>query len=207
VTFSKGKILILVFSLKIRRLAMQHPFEKIHPQNFKLYFWPLLAVTLGIMVLMNVVGAPLITPHAPSGIISYELAGSVSNAQAVLDSWNQDVRLHAAFSLGFDYLFMLAYSTTIALACLWAGGVVQRKNWPLAGVSRPLAWAQWLAALMDGVENLGLVLILFGPPASPWPEIARWSAVIKFTLIFLGMIYSFYGLAVSLLHRMAPGTD
>jgi hypothetical protein len=183
---------------------MHHPFENIQPQKLKLYFWPLLAATLVIMVLMNVIGAPLITSQAPSGIISYELAGSIPNATAILNSWNQDARLHAAFSLGFDYLFMLAYSSTIAMACVWAGRILERRKWPLADVARPLAWAQWLAALMDGLENLGLTLILFSSAVSPWPEIARWSAILKFSLIFLGMIYAFYGLAVSLLSRMKP---
>jgi hypothetical protein len=183
---------------------MHHPFKNIQPQRLKLYFWPLLGVTLGIMILMNIIGAPLITRQAPSGIISYELAGSVSKAAAILDSWDQNARLHAAFSLGFDYLFMLAYSSTIAMACVWAGGILQRRKWPLAGAAQPLAWAQWLAAMMDGIENLGLILMLFGPVASPWPEISRWCAILKFSFIFLGMIFAFYGLAVSLLPRIAP---
>jgi hypothetical protein len=183
---------------------MQHPFENIQSQKFGFYFWPLLFATLAIMVLMNVIGAPLITLQAPSGIISYELAGSVPNAEAILNSWDQDARLHSAFSLGFDYLFMLAYSATIAMACLWAGRVLQRQKWPLGGIARPLAWLQWLAALMDGIENLGLTLILFGPVVSPWPELARWCAILKFSLIFLGMIYAFYGVAVSLLPRGTP---
>jgi len=183
---------------------MHHPLENIHPQNFKLYFWLFLAATLAIMAIMNVVGAPLITPQAPAGIISYELSGAVPKAEFILNSWDQNARLHAAFSLGFDYLFMLAYSTTIALACLWAGRMAQRRKWPLAGMARPLAWTQWLAALLDGIENLGLILILFGPVIDPWPVIARWCAILKFSLIFLGMIYAFYGLVVSLLPRMAP---
>jgi len=182
---------------------MKHPLEDIPHQRFNRIFWPLLIATLAIMALMNVIGAPLSTSQAPAGIISFELAGSIPTAESIMNSWDQDARLHAAFSLGFDYLFMLAYSTTIALACLWAGRTVEKWDWPLAGVARPLAWGQWLAALLDGVENLGLVIILFGPAVPPWPEISRWCAILKFTLIFMGMIYAFYGLAVSLLARLA----
>lgn len=181
---------------------MQHPLESIASERRKKYFWPLLAATLVVMALMNAVGAPLVTSSAPYGIVSYELAGSVSAAEAILASWDQDARLGAAFSLGFDYLFMLVYSTTIALACVWAADVVRGRGWPLASLGRPLAWGQWLAACLDALENLALAVILFGSPVSPWPGIARWSAVLKFALIFLGMMYAFYGLTVSLLRRL-----
>lgn len=183
---------------------MRHPLDSLPPKKHKLYFWLLLVVTLVIMTLLNLVGEPLITGSAPYGIVSYELAGSPSRAEAVLTSWDPGVRAHAAFSLGFDYLFLLAYSTTIALACLWAAGVLKARAWPLAALGAPLAWGQWLAALLDALENLALTVVLFTAPASPWPEVARWSAILKFSLVFAGMVYAFLGLAVSLIQRLSP---
>lgn len=183
---------------------MRHPLDSLTPGKRKLVFWSLFVLTLVIMVLLNLVGAPLITASAPYGIVSYELAGSLSRAEAILASWDPEARAHAAFSLGFDYLFLLAYSTTIALACLWSAGVLKARGWSLAALGAPLAWGQWLAALLDALENLALTVILFNAPASPWPEIARWSAILKFTLVFAGMVYAFLGLAVSLVQRLSP---
>jgi hypothetical protein len=183
---------------------MQHPLESIAPERRKRYFWPFLVITLVVMALLNAVSAPLTTSVAPYGIVSYELAGDVATAEAILSSWDTDARLRAAFGLGFDYLFMIAYSATIALACVWAAGIVRQRGWPLAWLGIPLAWGQWLAAGLDALENLALAVILFGAPASPWPEIARWSAIFKFALVFLGMFYAFYGLTVSLLRRLSP---
>ena len=141
---------------------------------------------------------------APLGIISYELAGTVEEAQAILDSWDSSAQLHAAFALGFDYVFMLAYSTTIGLACVMAAGALRSRDWPLAGVGAGLAWGQWLAASLDAVENIALTAMLFGAVASPWPQVAYWCALVKFALVFLGLVYAFYGGVVGLFIRKTP---
>jgi hypothetical protein len=179
---------------------MRHPFQNIRNRR-KEIFITLLVLTLLMMFLMNFIGTPLTTPEAPLGIVSYEFAGSVSSAQSILDSWDHNAQLHAAFSLGLDYLFMVLYSSTIALACIWAGEVLDKNSWPLGKVSVPLAWGLWAAALLDAVENIALVVILFGVLVSPWPELAKWCAVVKFALIFMGMVYAFYGLVAHLTSR------
>jgi len=81
--------------------------------------------------------------------------------------------------------------------------VIRSRSWPLASLGVVLAWGQWLAAILDAVENLGLTLILFASVVSPWPEIARWCATLKFALILLGLVYALYGLAVAIVSRLA----
>ncbi|MEW5873316.1 MAG: hypothetical protein AB1894_28915 [Chloroflexota bacterium] len=173
------------------------------PQQRKRIFWIALVLSLTLMSLLNLVGAPLITEPAPYGIVSFELAGNPSQAQAMLDSWDGRAQLAASFSLGLDYVFMVAYALAISLGCLWAAESLRRQRWPLAWMGAPLAWLQWLAAALDGLENLGLIKILLDAPASPWPEIARWCATIKFGLIFIGLVYAFLGAFVSLVGRVA----
>jgi hypothetical protein len=176
---------------------MKHPLQMIPASNQRTVFIVLLAATLVLMVLMNAIGAPLITETAPSGIISYELAGSLQNAREIIASWDEPARIRAAFSLGLDFLFLAVYSTTIGLGCLLAGNVLSRRSWPLVALSVPLAWGQWLAALADALENTGLTLILFGSQTGYLALVTRWSAIIKFALIFAGLIYAFLGLVVS----------
>ncbi len=182
---------------------MRHPFQSITGRHRKFLFWFLLASTLLLMFILNVIGAPLITSAAPSGIVSYELAGSPANSENILSSWNQDARMHAALSLGLDYLFIVVYAAAISLGCVWAAEVVRSHGWPLASLGAYLAWGLWLAAVLDAVENIGLIAILFGQVVSPWPEIARWCATFKFALIFLGLVYTLYGLAVGAVSRFS----
>jgi hypothetical protein len=175
---------------------MKHPLMSAPFGNNKSIFWALFLFTLAVMYCLNLVGKPLITPAAPYGIISYELAGSVEKAQLIIDSWDQDTRLNAAFSLGFDYLFMVLYSTTMALACLWGGRVLQARNMPAYTIGFLLGWGLWLAAILDGIENIALSLSLFNMPVAPWPQVAQISALVKFLLIFLGFIFTFFTLIV-----------
>ena len=183
---------------------MSHPFQRLAPASARGAFIPLLLVTLVVMVILNLVSTPLTTEAAPLGIVSYELAGSVAQAQRILDSWDVPAQIQAAFALGFDYVFMLAYATAIGLACVMAAGVLRSRRWPLAAAGAALAWGQWLAAGFDAVENIALTTMLFGAVASPWPQVAYWCAIIKFALVFLGLVYAFYGGVVRLFIRSKP---
>ena len=180
---------------------MKSPYGNLSNQRRKLYFRISLVFTLFLMAALNIAGAPMTTDAAPYGIVSYELAGNVAGAQAILDSWDQDARLAAAFNLGLDYLFMPAYAFTISLACLWAGEVLKQRNWPLAFAAIALAWGQWLAAGLDALENLALTRVLLTGATSPWPEMAAWCASIKFGIIALGILYALLAVAATWLAR------
>ena len=182
---------------------MRHPFLAIPAGIQRSVFIVVTSATLVLMFLMNAIGAPLINESAPSGIISFELAGSMQRAQEIIASWDEPARLHAAFSLGLDFLFLVVYSSAIGMGCLLAGKALSRRNWPLVAFSVPLAWGLWLAAFADAVENTALILILFGNPAEFLAPLARWTAMFKFALIFAGLIYALMGLVVSLVVKPA----
>ncbi|MCI0574786.1 MAG: hypothetical protein L0332_28030 [Chloroflexi bacterium] len=166
---------------------IQHPLTLIPAAGRRTIFWLLLLATLAVMAALNVLGGPLRTAAAPAGIVSYELAGDVTAAQAILDSWDSLTRVYAGFNLGLDYLFLPLYGTTIALGCLWAADALR-----LAGRKRAavvwLAWGQWLAAGLDAVENAALLKMLLDAPADPWPVIAWGTAGLKFLLVTVGIL-------------------
>lgn len=173
------------------------------PSNRRaLIFWPMLAATLALIALMP---RTLTTAAAPRGIISFELAGSEERARAIVEAWDAGARRDAGFSLRIDFLFLIAYSTTISLACAWAADALRARGWALAAVGVPLAWAQWLAALFDATENIALLRLLGGPVASPWPQIAWGCAIVKFVLVGLGLLYFVVGATAWLPGRLAPG--
>jgi hypothetical protein len=182
---------------------MKHPLESIPSSNRRGLFLPLLVLTLVVMAVLNGVGGPLVTEAAPQGIVSFELAGDISSAQAILDSWDARARTHAGFSLGFDFTFLLLYSTTIACACVWGARGLGEVWRPLAPVGPLLAWGQWLAGLFDAVENAALWATLANGPSVPWPRLAWWCATIKFMLVALGLLYALLGGLGTVLKRKA----
>ena len=142
---------------------------------------PLLFATLVITFLFRFIG-----PAQPT-IVDFELAGSIEKAGQIIGAWNATDRIRAGFSLGFDYLYMPVYSTTIALACVMAAGVLKRKAWHTLGLL--LAWGLWIAALSDAIENVALYVELLGNNVPPWPQVAQLCATIKFGLILAGLLY------------------
>jgi hypothetical protein len=172
---------------------MTHPLATLAPDKRVRWFVPLLIATLLLTFLFRFIG-----PTQPT-IVDFELAGNVSNAQNIINAWNETDRIRAGFSLGIDYLYMPVYSTTIALACVLAAGVLKSKPWRSIGFL--LAWGLWAAAIFDATENVALFTELLGNNVAPWPQIAQLCATIKFGLILAGLLYVVIGLLVRVVRR------
>lgn len=169
---------------------MKNPFEWIPAPACKRVFVTALIWTFVLIVISQVINTPLRTPRAPLSIVSFELAGTFANAQAIVASWNTRSQLSAALGLGFDYLFMPSYAFAIALACRLAAG--RHKGW-FADLGAWLGWGVFLGAILDAIENIGLWNTLLGSVSTSWPEVTFWCASFKFALILLGIAYGFIG--------------
>lgn len=153
----------------------------------------LVLFAMGFTLIMQAVGAPLRTEAAPMGIVSFEFAGSVDTAKAILASWDEAQRLQAAFSLGLDYLYMVVYAVAISLPCLALAATFRLRR-PLLGViGLALGWGQGLAAALDAVENYALLRLMLGATDIVWARVAWWAAAIKFALVILGILYVLAG--------------
>jgi len=190
---------------------MSHPLNFLSTRNRKRIFFTFLTGTLVLFAVFRVLDVPLQTSAAPNGIVSFELAGSPFQAQAILDSWYEIAYLassvegqpvpgligrvygFAAFGLGIDYLFMPVYATALALGILLAAG--KHGGW-FATFGAWLGWGAYVAALFDAVENYALArMLLLNQVWSPYPEVAAFSASAKFVLLFLGIFYALVGWA------------
>jgi hypothetical protein len=185
-------------------LLQCYPFDFIPPAWWARFFWLLLGLNIVLIIIFGFTGAPLTTEAAPYGVVSFELAGTVEKAEEILASWDAAAQLRAAFGLGLDFVFMVVYASAIAFGCGMASRVLEYNGWPLARLGNVLAWGAILAALLDVVENIALTTMLLGSVASPWPEIARWCAILKFALVFVGIVYVIYGGVVVLVERISP---
>ena len=189
-------------------MTTRHPFNWLSTSGQKRAFMVLLALTLAVMMSLNALGRPLNTEVAPLGIISFELAGELSLAQSMVESWGQTGQVYAGLNLGLDYLFLVAYSSCISLGCVLVARSLSRSNSARPGSSDPgqkrgfgnplraisdvgvlLAWAQFGAALLDAVENYALIQVLLGSQQALWPVVARWCAIPKFLIVAAGLVY------------------
>jgi hypothetical protein len=178
-----------------------HPLQAMRSAPAPLVFAFFLILTLVLMVVLLRVDRPLQTAAAPKGIISFEFAGSVQRAGEIVQSWEGRPAPFAGFSLGIDYLYMVAYATTIAWACIWASRMVETRRWPFATLGILLAWGQIMAAGLDALENVALLILLLVRVAAPWPQVAWIAAALKFALILAGLLYSVLGVGAWLAGR------
>ncbi len=186
---------------------MRHPLSTIAAERRGRVFWPLALAAVVMTAIMQLINAPLITSEAGRGIVSFELAGTVDKAAAIVSSWSgPDAHAYAGLSLGIDYLYMPVYALAIAFGCIGAGEILRLRAWPLSGLGPWLAWGVWLAALCDAIENFALLQILLRTAAQPWPQVALICAIVKFIFIIAGLLYALLGAVGWLIARpVVPG--
>ncbi len=160
------------------------------PARHKAIFWTLFWLTLAFFAVFSWLDAWLVTP-ASSGIVSYELAGSVEKASAMLAGWDSSARAVLAFGLGLDYLFMPVYASTLSLGIFMAAWRRKEAVWQFAG--KMLGWGAWLAVVFDASENALLFSMLLTGAADPMPALAALCAGMKFLLLLAGLVYALIG--------------
>lgn len=148
-----------------------------------------LLITLIItIVVMRIFDAPLKNEVCTNGIISFELAKDLSESVKIIESWDVSAKLNAGLSLGFDFLFLLVYSSFIALLVFRANERLW-QNKAFYAFGKLLIVFIFMAALFDGIENVALVKLLLGDYRQVWSSVAYYFATIKFVIIFICIAY------------------
>ncbi len=161
----------------------------------KVQMWLAIIGALGLTAVFQIIGAPLVTSAAPAGILSYEFAGTLAKAQAILASWDARAQLYAAFSLGLDFLYPPVYAAAIGLALATA---VAHLPHPLPKPAHWLAKGIWLTIALDYAENIALTQLLFGATNSFWPQLAWVCASLKFAIVLPALALALLGGAFAL---------
>ena len=145
--------------------------------------------------------APLKNEACKNGIVSFELAKNLDRSVKILDSWDEEAKINAGLSLGFDFLFLLIYSSFIALLIsninkrLW-------KNNSFYKFGNLLIVLIFIAAFFDIIENIALIKLLLDDLEQTWSSIAYNFAVIKFTIILICITYLLINWLLLLLKKM-----
>ena len=186
--------------------------------------WPLFPALIAISFWFGVKAGGdnlLKNDTARSGIGSLERAGSVEQAQWIIQSWkdkapdrrtqseiesphllssmlSHDGRILtevAKRSLVFDLFFIIFYSCTMAVACLLAATQIAvrgpKKGSRLVAYGLRLAYAQILTATFDMMEDFALWRMLSGSMSKVWPLIAYGCSIAKYLLLATSLMYVF----------------
>ena len=166
-----------------------HPFTFIDKRYyFRLVFISLLLCFV-VMIGMQWSEFGIQNEVAPKGIITFELAGDMETAQAIIASWREGHMMgYAGFNIGLDFLFLLIYPVVLGLVIvLISNGFREKHFFRRAGYLT--AWLVLGAALFDAVENIALINLLTDSTNEAWVTIAYYFAIIKFALVGLGIFY------------------
>lgn len=183
-------------------MQIQHPLQLISKGSAQ---WILLVILLGLVVwlaqsIQNASGN-LSTENIPYGIVSLELAGTTSKVHAILKSWtDKGIAIQNVLkSVQIDNVFLFVYSTTLALICVMAASVWESRGLLNQNFGLLLAWGQWVAALLDLIENFALETMLKGRVEAPFPQVAAICAIPKFILILAGVSYGLLAVVFQLM--------
>lgn len=174
-----------------------HPFLWLRDSSQKTVFWISTGLALLTMIALQLLGGPLRTEASPSGIVSFELAGSLANIETILASWDPTARIYAGLNLGLDYLFIGTYVAAIGLGCVLVAQSLGRHGRLLGAAGLFLAWGMLLAGILDCVENIALIKLLLGSQSNILAVVARFCAIPKFLIVLLGLLYVILGAVVS----------
>lgn len=177
------------------------PFAKIKKKEEKKITFSVFYILVFTILSTLYFNSFLINDTAPNGILSFELANSLENSIAILNSWSPEAKIFAGLSLGLNFLLLLVYTLFIALIIhklnerVWAGK-------PMYRVGLVLIWTMLVTAAFDGVENVSLIKLLIGNYEEYWSFVAFYFAFAKFTLIAISLVYILYSSGILLLKKL-----
>jgi hypothetical protein len=137
---------------------------------------------------MQVFDSYLKTNESPFGIGSFELAKDINKSINIIKVWKNDNVLQVAgLSLGFDFVFIFFYTLFISLL-LFLVTINKAQDYTKV-IGKFLIITMLLAAAFDSVENFALIKLLLGNTQELWSQIAYYTAVIKFLIVILSLLF------------------
>lgn len=127
-------------------------------------------------------------PLTSNDIVRFEIAGTPEKAQTLLDAWEKmELTDTLLSSIYWDYPFILLYTLSLGLGCLWAGQLAKYPAFKRA--ASLLAGGVCLAGLSDVVENLAMTCSIRQAPQAWSTRLAEAAAYLKFGLLVAGLLF------------------
>jgi len=141
-------------------------------------------------------GASLFTAESKGGIVDLEMADTPEKLQHLLGLWNKQVAVNNIY---IDFLFIPCYALFLAVCCKYMAEKIVRPSFKI--------WANRLvklivvAALLDVVENILMLMSIAGNYISETLLLTRLIASSKFLFVGLAILYILFGLFISLFSK------
>lgn len=174
---------------------LNSPFHKLPKSSEKKWTIILFVFLVVFIVLMRFFDAPLKNEISPNGIVSFELAKTLSKSEAILNSWDDSAIASAKNSMMADFLFLVVYSFFISLIVHRLNNRVWKKGF-VYQFGKIVCWLVFVAAFFDVIENIALVRLLYGDLRQLWSSIGYYFAMMKFGLLLLGIFFILMSLVV-----------
>ena len=161
-------------------------------KNKGLRFTILLLITLGWIILMRTMTAPL----NQGSILTFEFIGTAANAELFLNKLEGLGHTELmTLSIYLDFIFPLLYGATFFYGSAWVCGRLS-KDHPL-NKFRILSNMTLAAVACDFLENLSLLQLINSGPDDTYAGAAFIFAGIKFLLLALVLLHFLYAVLIS----------
>lgn len=145
-----------------------------------------IVLTLGWIVFMSMA----VKPFNSKQIVAFELAKTPEVATNIINEWKeQEVMANASRSIYLDFVFLILYSTSIALGCLVLSNFTSDRF--LIQVGLWLSKIVVVAGFSDVIENLAMLRTLSGLMSVQTTTVAYWCAIIKFLILIISLLFIF----------------
>ncbi len=158
-----------------------HPVLWIAPEHRRRFFQVIAFGTVGVAAVLGMMGQVLHTPHAPLGVLSFELAFTAEALRRMIAEWMPHLATSVGFQLGLDFLLIPLYALSLSAALLYA-----RKD-PAQWI-HILAWLLLFAGACDGIENICLLTCVISGPTDALALSAGLCASVKFAILAVALI-------------------
>lgn len=143
----------------------------------------LIVATLVLLAIQYGLNRPLLTPYAPQGMISFQLAATAESSQVILDSWRSVGYGWAVTSLLSGLLLVAIYTTMLVSLTNYL-----LRDRPGVREQKEGRWVKRLfisAGVANAVENVVLLNNL-NPPTDGMSLTATIMALASYTGLLLG---------------------
>lgn len=163
----------------------------------------LIIASIGIIILLViniVVFEPLANSGSIYGILDFEFAWTKERILFIFADWGVDGIALQVNGVYWDLLYIIGYSVPMfALILLFT----RKVSGKIADIGLYISLTPFVAGIFDLVENINLLIMLYNSPNfAPFvPLIASIAALIKFSLLLVGIAFFLVVLVLTLIKR------
>jgi hypothetical protein len=127
-------------------------------------------------------------PLTSGEIVKFELAKEAPVAEAIIQDWTSAGKYEKAVqSIYIDFLFIVLYSSGLAVACIFLSRLTRHEILVKTGYF--ISYLVIAAGICDVIENIALLKSLYGT-VRKWNTILAYDmAATKFSLLILSVLF------------------